>query len=121
MAYYLIHRDHGLNAKIHLVGSCIKEESKDRVLKTYCKNNDINLVKDRDTITEVARGHEIYTYQVTDNSYIILDCTEHEAGYIRSRYVEKYIIGWLEFLYYSDKDPSLKKIEDHINKNLYGR
>jgi len=119
MSYYLIHQDHsGFADKIHIVGSCKLHQQKEIILNNYCKNNSINLVPDRKTINEKCRGKELYTYKVSDNRYIVLDCTEHKSGYFQSGYVEKYTKEWLEFIFFAESEFPLGEIKNSLKMKV---
>ena len=102
MSYYLIHRDHpGFADKLHIVGSC--------------KNHQ---VKDRQAINEVCKGEETYVYRIADNRYIVLRCIEHTGGLFMSRYIEKHTISWLDFIFYTEIDLPLSKVEGALKETI---
>jgi hypothetical protein len=126
MAYYLVRYDEQFK-KIQIVASCTCHTKKNIVLDNYCKNNDIKIVTDRVAVTENCKGVETFAYQIRDNKYIILDCIEHPDGYIRYRYVQKMVNGYLEFLYFKDTEFPLSKIKNTLkmktikqNKSING-
>ena len=99
MPYYLVHKRNLDDIKI--VASCEKDSHKEVILNRYCRSNDIILVEDRPAVTANCQGNQLFSYQVSANRYIVLNCYEHPKTYIFNRYVEKEVAGELEFLYHN--------------------
>lgn len=119
MSYYLIHRDHpGFADKLHIVGSCKNHQQKELIINNYCKVNNMYLVKDRQAINEVCKGEETYVYKIADNRYIVLRCIEHTGGLFMSRYIEKHTISWLDFIFYTEIDLPLSKVEGALKETI---
>lgn len=113
MSYYLIWRDLGTD-KVQIVGSCKNHQSKTIILDNYCKNNNINLVENRIEINETCKGEELFTYKFIENKYILLRCINHPAGFIMSHYVEKYRVGFLEFIFFSETEFPLTDLKNTL-------
>lgn len=83
--------------------------AKNNQLKTvmfanYCKVNNIEIFDNRQKITEEFKDKSLCTYKIGPERYIILDCTYHPQSFLYNEYVEKHIVGYLEFTYYKAPD-----------------
>jgi len=66
----------------------------------------------REEITKKCRGtNEQYCYPLSDNKYVLLECTGHVDGYIYNSYVQKIPVGYLEFHFYNSSELPLSDIK----------
>ncbi len=102
--YYLVK----IGSENKIIEQCEESSHKYVIFNNYCRKNDIIKVKNRQEINDTCKKDGIYTYKISENKYIVLQCIYHSQGYVINEYVEKHNLYKLNFIYFFSKKNNIK-------------
>ena len=120
--YFLVENTNQLK----IIDSCEHQAHKSVILNNYCMRNNVIHVRNRQEINDTCKEDGIYTYKISENKYIVLDCKFHGSGYFINQYIEKHTLYYLEFVYFVKSNNNIitvvkdiididKKIENELD------
>lgn len=116
--YYLLENQNS----IKIVAGCNSRPLKYKLVESYCNNNNIQLVLNREQINLVCKDEGKYCYKLNENKYIVLHCIYHPDSYFRNAYVEKHFLYHLEYACFEKKNNNMielcNQIRNYKNDNV---